>query len=454
MLNFTFQKVWLGSLSVILIGAILAHGKTLQNQLPLVADNTGLHSKTIVSRANEEDLLLTQLAKNKYALTFGNGKLKGAGADFLFKEAQAAQFFLIAENHGFAELPQFTGALFREINRYGYNHFAIETGPLTARLLASLAKKQSPDAFAEFNRQNPFSIPFFSWKEEADLLNHVINKSDEKSVELWGLDQEFILSAKINLQRLLELTADKQARLLINEYYQNAKTEFNRAVEDKNPGILFMYSVKEDDFKKMEAAIKPKPGSEAAEILNELKISREIYAKQRGRGYESNLQRSELMKAHFMRYYEKAVKRNKSLPKVLFKFGANHMKRGRNYTNVHDIGNLAAELANANQTKSFHLFVAAAGGTQNSYFPFGGSEEAKVKKYDGVKAFKDFAGFDITLLLTPAPENKDWVVLDLKPLRPLLYSRKLGKIEKATEELIWGYDAVLIIPDVHAAKLF
>jgi hypothetical protein len=408
-----------------------------------------------ISNADDE-ALIAELVKNRLTLALEDGKLKGAGAELLFKEAEASEFFLIAEDHGIAELPQLAAALFRQLNSYGYAHFATEAGPITARQLEKLATSpRSSQDFADFNRRNPFSLPFYFWKEETALLEAIVNSPGRKVKPIWGLDQEFVMSAKLHLKRLVELAPNRQARRVVEEYNQKAQTEFNRMVESKNPSNVFLASATEDDFKKLSAALDPKPGSEAAEIFDELKESWEIYTKQfRGQVYEANDQRAQLMKRHFLRYYNEALREEKSPPKVLFKFGMNHMKRGRSFINVFDVGSLVPDIAFANGAKSFHLLVIGASGTQNTYLPFVGNEADKNKKYDVVKVFKDYASADVKPLIASAGEDKSWAVIDFRPLRPLITNGKLGKIDKGLEELIYGYDAVLIIPEIHAATLY
>jgi len=404
-------------------------------------------------QTNAYDGLPTQqLSEHKHTLALENGVLKGSGADFLLREAQAAQFFLIGEDHGIAEVPQFTSALFRQITAMGYHHLAIETGPLTAQLLNKLAAEpNAQQAFNAFHKENPFAVPFYNWQEEAALLLTALQGAQPGFQPLWGLDQEFILSSKLHFKKLLVLAPNDNARKVVQEFYEKTQTEFSRMVESKNPAIVFLASAQQADFEKLENAFSTQAPPEAQKILFELKTSWEIYAKNfTGAGYESNAQRAGLMKKHFMSYYKQALEQGGNPPKVLFKFGVYHIKRGRSYTNVYDIGNLAAELAQANDSPSFHLFVIAAAGTQNAYLPFVANEADKNKKIDAVATY-DFV--DLKPFLAASDEQL-WTVFDLRPLRPLLHAQKLGSLAPSTKELIWGYDAVLVIPQVRAATLF
>ena len=396
--------------------------------------------------------LIEQLNKNRRTMKLENNQLVGDGAKFLFDEAKSSQFFLVGEDHGIADLPIFTGALFRAVNSFGYQNFATETGSLTANYLEKMASQpQAQKAFADFNAQYPFGLPFYNWQEEAQMAESIVKTSRSKNQTLWGLDQEFIASSAFHFKRLVELASNKESKAVANEYYEKTKDEFARIIKNKNPGLAFLASAKTEDFDKLDGAFKSNSNKEAKIILSELRESWEIYQKNfTGKGYESNLQRSLLMKRHFMAYYNEALAKQKSLPKVLFKFGANHVKRGKNYTNVYDIGNLAAELAIANNSASFHLLVLPISGTQNKYVPFLENVADKQKK---IVIGEDSDMVDAKPFIEIA-EAKDWTIVDLRPLRPLVHNGKLKQLPKGVADLIWGYDAILLMPNVKAATLF
>lgn len=395
-----------------------------------------------------QDAMTENLSKNRYNLKQSNGKLSGDGAEFLLKEAKNAQFFLIGEPHGISELPVFTSALFGQIYSNGYKHLAVETGPITARKMEILAAQS--DGFSKFNYQFPFGLPFFNWKEEAQFLETAFSVAGKQNQTFWGLDQEFVASSEFHLQRLYELAPNEKAKNIVKEYYDNTKTEFKRVVETKNPTIMFLASAKAADFDKLNSAFAGSKNTEALEILSELRESAEIYDKNfTGKGYESNNQRAMLMKKHFTAYYKAAAKKE-SLPKVLFKLGANHVKRGRNFTNVYDIGNFVSELAASNSANSFHLLVIPTGGTQNTYVPFGGSEADKSKNFDALKAYS-FADVSPLLKISDA---KEWSIVDLRPLRPLIHSKQLTDLPDGFADLVWSYDAVLLLPNVKASTYF
>ena len=93
--------------------------------LPLLAMSTQpLHA---------QDSLTALLRANAHPMQAGaDGRLSGAGAELLLAAGRDAQFFLIGEEHGVAEIPLVAAGLFRELAPAGYRHLAIETGEFMA----------------------------------------------------------------------------------------------------------------------------------------------------------------------------------------------------------------------------------------------------------------------------------------------------------------------------------
>jgi hypothetical protein len=374
--------------------------------------------------------------------------LSGEGADFLIREANKAQFFLIGEEHGLAENPLFAAAILRELNDYKY--FASEIGKLTAaRLEAEAQRKPVREVLAEFNRRYPFSLPFFNWQEEGTLLEAALKRPRGKMPAFWGIDQEFFYSPVYHMERLRQLAPDAKARAVVEEYYEKTRTELARGIETHNPGGAFIVSAKAADFDRLDAAFGSKD-LEAKQILRDLRESWEIYQKNfRGETYANNLQRSRLLKRNFMAHYNAALRTDKQ-PKVFFKFGAAHVGRGRNYVNVFDLGNMVSELADSQGTSSFHVMVMAAGGTYNKFLPFVGNEEDKKKKFDPAEAY---SYLDVQPFVSLA-DASGWKVIDLRPLRQHLGTRRLPNLPRGVADIISGFDALVLINEAHPVTLF
>ena len=185
-------------------------------------------------------------------------------------------------------------------------------------------------------------------------------------------------------------------------------------------------------------------GGEAADILNELAESAEIYRGQSGSGYDSNAQRAALMKRHFMRYYREAAQRDGRAPRALFRIGAFHAGRGLSPINQFDVGNLASELAICNGSESLHILVIVRGGHVNKWLPFLKDTVARNSSYE---ARGELAQVGAVPLLEHSVAGA-WSVFDMTPLRHS-EARKAGG--KVFEHLVFAYDYVVVAPEGHPA---
>lgn len=395
--------------------------------------------------------LAQELAKHRYALALEEGKLAGPGAEFLAREAAAAQFVLLGEDHGLAEMPRFTAALFDLIRPTGYAHLVVETGPLvTAKLERMAAAPDAQARFAAFNRDYPYGAAFYFWREEAEMMERVVKAMGGVPDTIWGIDQEFICAGALHLERLLELAPDEAARALARAHLAFARQDMARMIGTKNPSDTFVCTARPETYAKLRAAFAA-AGPEAEVLLAALARSSEIYGMNAlGRGWESNFTRATLTKEYFRAYYDRIARRDGRPPRALFKYGVNHMKRGRSVLGVHDVGNLVSELAEFNGSRSFHLAVICVKGTVNRYHPFFGDVAAKQAPYDVVTQFAELG--DVRPLVEAA-DPAAWTLIDLRPVRRFLF-RRYKDIDRGLAENLWGYDAVLVIPEGRAATLF
>lgn len=386
----------------------------------------------------QQESLVDALKKQSMELALNQGKLEGPGAAFLFSEGNASQFVLVGEDHGLAEVPEFCSAYFHELKNAGFANLAVEVGPDTARILEKYSREKAPvEALRKFDQTYYFSIPFFNWQGEAEMLTSLA----AGGVNIWGLDQEFIFSTSFELQHLVDLAPDENARKTASDYLAQSLAGDKKVVAEKNPGAAFMVTATEADFQKLAAAFQKSP--EATRTIEELRMSWEIYAKNfQNKGRESNLQRSALMKKHFHEYYDRAA-----VKKTLFKFGAYHSMRGRSLVQIFDLGNHVSELAEGLGSRSFHVLLIVVKGTVNAYRPFSADPQDKAKPYEFAKEL-DTA--DVGPLVAAAPAT-GWSVIDLRPCRTKV--SRFGEIDRGLEQILWGYDAVVLIPEGHAATL-
>ncbi len=403
-------------------------------------------SGLIVPAAAQDSLLTEKLRPLVHTFQYEEGKLSGDGLTFLLETGKTASFFLIGEDHGMAEFPLFTAALFRAFQPLGYQYFATETGPFSAGIVQALTA--GPDWRARFKAhfdQYPWSIPFYYWQEECEIPVAVAEVTPPGKLAVWGLDQEFATSFQMLFHVLEKEATTPEGRETAGFYAGMAAKADGAAISSGDPSRSFLAIVKPGDFARLRSAFAGKPRS--LDLIRELEESVQIYQLWFvGEGYESNRLRAEMMKRHFMQYYGEAKTRGEQ-PKVVFKFGANHLYRGLNALNVADIGNFVAELASQEDLQSFHLYTLGRKGTQNAFTPFSKSDADKKQPYD---AGQYLDRIDFSAALEAVPEN-EWAVIDLRPLRKTLFNGQIKNINEGLKRLIWSFDALLVVPEVRAS---
>jgi len=395
------------------------------------------------------------LRSNSAPFTIEDGYLRGLGADALSRAARDNQFIMVGEDHGIRELPQFVGALFEAAKPAGYSHLAVEIGPITGRWLETMMRapdsQQQVDAF--LGRYIPFTLPFFFWKEESQMLERVVKSIPNSRNVVWGLDQEFIVSPTYMFERLAAIAPTKAARDIATQYATSAAAGDKAMLKTGNPGAVWMVTATDADVLRLKNAFTAKSGSEAAEIISEMSVSRDIYRMfNSGTNYESNQKRDALMKKHFIDAYNAAKARGEKMPKAIVKLGANHVFRGPSITGSYEIGSFIPEFAAITGSHSFGILVVVAKGTWNAYRPFGSTEADKTQKYDPLTT-SEYNIFDMKSVLAAA-SPPDWTFIDLRPVRAMSVNGALRGLDPKARRLISSFDAVVVVPEGHASVYF
>jgi len=395
------------------------------------------------------------LRSNSSSFNIADGHLRGLGADVLSRAVRENQFILVGEDHGIRELPQFVAALFDAARPAGYRHLAVEIGPITGRRLETMMR--APDAQKQIDtflgRYTPFTLPFFFWKEEAQMLESVVKSVPAQRGVVWGLDQEFIISATYMFERLVAIAPSKPAREVATRFAASSAKGDSMMITSHNPGAVWMVTSTDADVAQLKSVFSAKPGTEADEIIREVSVSRDIYRMfNAGTNYESNQKRDDLMKIHFIDAYNAAKARGEAMPKAIIKLGANHVFRGPSTTGTYEMGTFIPEFAVTTGGKSFGILVVAAKGTWNAFRPFGSDESDKTQKYDPLTT-SEYAVFDLKSVLAAAGAS-DWTLIDLRPIRALSGNGKLKGLDAKGRRLLAGFDAVVVIPEGHASVYF
>ena len=387
-------------------------------------------------------VLSRTLDASRMPLATSDQGLSGAGAQEIIDDARHAQFILVGEDHGFSDVPRFVVALKRSLGADAPPNLVLEIGPLTAARLADAARAE---AIGKLVNQYPSALSFFDWVDDGVMAKAW--QGDGAGTILWGIDLEFILATRMHFERLKALNAHASAPAwaLVDGYLKRAQAADIKLVAEHDPEAALLPQLQADDFDRLRAALKPRHGSESANILDELEQSAEIYRTQGTHGYDSNHARSLLMKRHFMAYYDDAVKHSPVLPRAMFRLGALHAGRGLSGTSQFDIGNLASELAASHGQPSLHVLVIAAGGTVNQWRPFLADASLRAAAYQAKEELSQLqADCRIDHILPNA-----WTVFDMGPLRRSRAAREAGGAVFAN--LVFAYDYVVVIPRAHAA---
>lgn len=384
-----------------------------------------------------DSTLRRHLAAHRHLLALEAGQLAGPGGELLQRAAREAQFTLVGEEHGVAEIPALTAALFRALVPHGYRHLAIETGEALALALDSVARQPAPlPALTAFYEAHWPGAPFFILEPEARLLAEAVALSPARPV-LWGLDYD-IMADRYALARLQALARTGAERAAVTRLRAVADSLLRRAMAERNPGLIMMFGGPEAPIRAVREAFGASEGSPADRIIRE--FERTLAINQfwlAGEGYRSNDARARWNKEQLGRMLREQAGAGNALPRVLFKFGAYHMMRGRTGTDVYDIGSLASELADARGGHALHLYVVGGRGSQHA------AMDPTVMQYRPAPGDLQSAAWAQPLYDLADPSR--WTLFDLRPLRPLLAARRLGPVPEGLARTIWAFDMMLIL---------
>lgn len=396
------------------------------------------------ARPTFEERLAAKAAESRHAVSLQNGKLSGPGWDLLVQEGQQSRFFLVGEEHGIAEIPTVVKELFRILQPAGYRHLAIEVSPPMATILDETARgADGLKRLSAFFKENPPGAPFFTLQEEAELLVAARAAVPGADPVLWGLDYE-VMGAQVLLDAVRKQAPEGPAKAAAEALYQKAAADWKTVKETQNPGAFFSFANPPGLFDALRQAW-PNPDPESAlilDVLQETLAINQMFVK--GQNWESNQRRAQLNRRNFLRLWNQARTRG-TAPRVLFKFGAFHMTRGRSGTEVFDLGNLVSEMAAAEGSQSFHLLVIGAPGTQHAAF-----NPVKLQYEPAPVALVAQAALQ-TIVAQALPEGS--TLFDLRALRPLFSAARTKTVDPELMRIVHGFDALLVLGGSQSARM-
>jgi hypothetical protein len=408
-----------------------------------VAASTNAQDSTSVVEDFEQQLLQAA-AQSRHAVSYRNGEFSGPGWELLLEEGRHARFFLVGEEHGVAEIPAVVRELFRALQPAGYRQLAIEISPPMASVLDELAR--SPDGLDRltgFFREHPPGVAFFTLREEAELLTAVRAMIPDGAPVLWGLDYE-VSADRYLLDRVRQRARGRAPRAAAEALYAMSTAAWESVLETRNPAAFFSFSTPPEAMDELRR-VWPNPDPESAlilEVIEETLAINLLFVT--GRNWESNERRAQLNRTQFLRHWNEARAAGEA-PRVLFKFGASHMLRGRNMTEVFDLGNLTAEMAAAEGSKAFHLMVVGGPGTEHAVF-----NPADLTYVPAPVSLANASGLS-AIVSQGLPEG--FTLVDLRRLRPLLSVARTRSVDPELMRHVHGFDALLILNGSTPAEL-
>jgi hypothetical protein len=368
------------------------------------------------------------LAASRTVLTVGASGAGGPAAELLATRASRSTFFLIGEEHGVATIADTVRALLPMLRKAGYAHFAIEVDPYMAQVVEERLRAGGTTALADFLREDghAIAIPFYNWGAEAALAEAFVRTTPPGSqATLWGLDQAFIGAYSALFEQVAKQARDAGARQLATQLANQSRNRLDY-LAGTDPAL----------FEPLRARLAATGDAELARQIDDMIVSARIYAPFIDRPgasvYAANLARENLMKRTFLERHRAA-----GSPKVLFKFGANHMARGLSPTHVPSLGNFVFEYALAQDAEAFNLLVLCGPGTKAGDFQ-GNPAECDV---DVAKAMPE---------VVAAIDPKSPTLFDLTRWKDA--PRQWQHLADDVRALLWAYDALLIVPNGTPAK--
>ena len=359
-----------------------------------------------------------------------DGRLEGAGADVLRAAMAATPYVLIGEDHGLAEVPLFSAAVFRELAARGTRDIVVEVGPEAGRRLTGVLAAADPDAgIAGWMRRYPFSLAFYNLRQEFAFLRDA-RAAAGPGLRVVGIDQELMGASRMLLESIG--TRDTALPGLLAQ----EREAYEKAAATGNPLDLFMLTGPADAL----TGLRNRVSADDAALVASLLDSREIYALNARSGFESNLTRAALMK----RYYVSQLPpdRPSAPPPTLFKFGALHVMKGLNTLNSREIGNYIAEVADGLGTPSLHILIMAVKGNQRRFAAVGKPFIAAPVDQIG-PGVSDFPY--AKPVFERALAEQGWSLFDFRAMRR--WANRQADLDPRLLRLLFGFDLAILIPE-------
>ena len=254
-----------------------------------------------------------------YPIAYENDEFRGSGIDWFLENAKDKTFVLFGEQHGIEGIARFVDNAYQQLSDTDFNHLILETDSWTAQ-------KLNQNGVDNTIRDYPFAIAF-DFDEDLVLIDTVLKKNHK----VHGVDQ--LVTAIHAFDRLRELAATSNQKRLANGAFLKATLKMGEYLREKHF----------PDLEQIESVFTNHPNPEVAQILNELRVSMDIYTTWRaGQRGEVSKRVSPEMREQFMKDkfddFIATESRNSTLPEAIFKMGGAHILYGTGPNGVSTLG--------------------------------------------------------------------------------------------------------------------
>ena len=320
---------------------------------------------------------------------------------FLLKEAANASLFMLGELHGENEIPSLIRDIWPSMWQGGYRHIAAEVSPWAANRL-------------EFGSRGAHIAGLWTQPE----ATFVTSLKGDRTAVLWGCDIEEVRPQIMIRALALKNPSSQPLKVMV----ERTREGYKRTSADELLGLA------------REASKSGRLTKESEKLLQSLVQTLEVESDraQADLRLRASMRRELVMKKLFMEHYSEAG----GAPKVMLRFGVNHLHRGYDRRGVSTLGNFIAEFALARGESTFHLAAFCAGGQ----IRWG----ASVLACDDTKE-------DAALALLASLARYAETVFDLRVIRQALHRIPDTKRSPAERSLVYwadSYDAIICYREV------
>jgi hypothetical protein len=149
------------------------------------------------------------------------------------------------------------------------------------------------------------------------------------------------------LQEVLNTPLGSQARSIAQKLQAQCAIDTQKGISSGSWRDACMLRLSQSDLANLQSALEHTGNRRAQELTTALIKTQHIYSTHEGgRPYDANRERALLLKHNFLADYEHLAATTNKPPRVLLKFGSNHLFKGFDETDLNDLGNFCVFHAN------------------------------------------------------------------------------------------------------------